>query len=466
MIQYGGSIILARLLTPKEMGVYAIALGTIGILGTFVSLGLTNFVIRERELTPEKFGTAFCVNALIGAFLATATLLLAGPIGHYMREDGVTQVMRFLALAPLIGVLDFPSTAIMQREMRFKPLAIIQVLRAALTATVTIVSAMNGQSYLSLAWGTLSGNLLGLVCVTALARPASRLKLSFAAWHEVSHFGSRMMLIGGVIGLAVRMPEFILGRLIGLAAVGIYSRASSMLSMVWDNVYSSMTHVLVPSLAEVNRTQPTLRPVYLKALAVITGLFWPAFGGVALLAGPLIHWMYGTQWTAAAPVLTLLCIGQMIQVAMTMTWEMFVIKGELNRQARFEIFRAAFLVLAFYLGAKVSMNAAAASRIAEALFTVALYGPHMRRMTGASYRDFALAYWGSLKLLLAALLPPALLMQAAGWRHDISLGYLFACVGAGAASWLVAAFITSHPAADEVRKALRSASGYLPLRAR
>ena len=77
VIQYGGSIILARLLSPKEMGVYTIALTTIALLTMLQSLGLNTFILREQNLTREKFGTAVCINAILNVVIAALVLATA-----------------------------------------------------------------------------------------------------------------------------------------------------------------------------------------------------------------------------------------------------------------------------------------------------------------------------------------------------------------------------------------------------
>ena len=117
VIQYGGSIILARLLSPKEMGVYTIALTTIALLTMLQSLGLNTFILREQNLTREKFGTAVCINAMLNVVIALLVLASAPLAGQYMREDGVREVMTLLALAPLLACLEFPSGTILYRDL-------------------------------------------------------------------------------------------------------------------------------------------------------------------------------------------------------------------------------------------------------------------------------------------------------------------------------------------------------------
>lgn len=456
VIQYGGSVVLARLLSPKEMGVYAIALSTVGLVAMINQFSLNMYIVREERLTPEKFGTAITINAALNVVLAAAVFLASPLAGQYMHDDGVRRVMAVLALSPLLGLFEFPAGTLAYRDQQFRALAAVQITKALVTTGATLYGAMHGWSYMSLAWGTLLGNLVGCVMITTIARPLRHFRLSLAFWREALHFGSRMMTISTINGIAGRLPDFIMGRLLGLAALGIYGRASGMLSLIWDNLYSSTTRVLVPSLAECNRNGHSLRPLYQRALVMLTGLFWPAFGGLAVLAGPFIHLLYGDQWGEAAPVLSLLCIAHMIGIGLTMTREVFTIKGEINQQARIELLRGICAVALFYLGATQGLLVAAASRIAEIIVIATFYGPALARMTDMRLRNFTSAYLKSAKLLVATVVPPGVLMHLAGWRHDISFGYLMACFASGAGAWLAAVFLTRHPLDQEIIKVLQA----------
>ena len=455
VIQYGGSVILARLLSPKEMGVYAIALSIVGLVALVNQLGLNMYIVREEHLTRDKIGTAVVINALLNLLLAAAVLLAAPFAGRYMHDDGVQRVLVVLALSPLVNLIEFPAATLMYRDQRFRGLAVVQVVKALLTTCVTLWLASLGWSYMSLTWGTLAGNLLGCTMLTAMSRPWLHMRLSLVHWREALRFGSRMMAVGIINGAAGRLPDFIMGRLLGLAALGIYGRAAGMLNLIWENLYSSTTRVLVPSLAEQHRTGQSLRPLYERSLMLLTGLFWPAFGGLAVLAGPFIHLLYGPKWIEAAPVLSLLCAAQIIGIGLTMTREIFTIKGELDRQARIETVRAVCAVGLFYVGATQGLLWAAASRIAEILVAAAFYGPALARMTDMRLRDFAAAYGRSGLLLAATVAPPAALMHHAGWRPDVSLAYRLACFLSGVAGWLAAVFLTRHPLDQEIVKVLQ-----------
>lgn len=136
----------------------------------------------------------------------------------------------------------------------------------------------------------------------------------------------------------------------------------------------------------------------------------------------------------------------MILVAITMTWEIFTATDRLHVQARIEFIRAIVALALFAAGCLISIEAAAASRILEAFFAVALYRRHLNKMTDTQTSDYWPIYGRNLALTVLAIGPAVSAMAINGWRADISLVLLFASVTLGALLWLGAVILTRHRA--------------------
>src|ERR1019366_1278350 len=144
-----------------------------------------------------------------------------------------------------------------------------------------------------------------------------------------------MLAISGVNMVAYRMAELVMGRMLGLSALGLYSRASGLNSLLWDNIYFLIVRVVFVDFAEQRRRGGSLRYSYLRILQMMTALLWPAFAGLAVISGPLVVTLYGEQWVAAAVPFSLLCLSSIVAVSIAMIWEVFVVCQETGRQARF-----------------------------------------------------------------------------------------------------------------------------------
>ena len=452
VLQFIGSVIVARLLSPYEMGVYAIAWAIIGVLNTLQSFGLAGFIVREKDLTPDVMASAFTVNTAISLFLAIAIASLSTLGGAFLHEAGVKRVMLVLAVLPLLGAGEFLPSSNLEREAQFKVIALVNTGRTAISQGLTVLLAFSGFSYMSMAYGQVAAGLFSLLVYNVVGRRHVGWRLCGREWRRISRFGFQMLAISGVDSIGLRLSDFLLGRLLGLSALGLYSRASGLNNLGWDNIYQVIGRVIFADLAAQKRRGAPLRPAYLRIVEMMTALLWPAFAGLAIVAGPFILAVYGQKWVAAAHPLVMLSLTSMVLVAIAMAWEIFVICEETGTQARLEFIRCGAALAMFAGGCLVNLTGAATAKLGEALFGAYLYRPHLERMTQTHWRDFAAIYLRSGALTLAAIAPAAVVMALHHASERAPLSELAFAIAAGVAFWVALLFGLGHPLAAEIRK--------------
>lgn len=451
VVFFGGSVLIARLLTPHEMGVFAIAMATIGVLNTLVAFDIGTYVVRATELHPSTMDSAFTVNGLLSCSISAAIYAFSVVEGAYLDSPDVAQVLSVLALSPLIGMFEFRPGTMLRREMNFRPISIINIAKTFVGTPLAVILAMNGYSFMSLAYSNIAGAVFGVICTNLVARRHVSLRLSLREGREMAIFGVHMMSIGGVAGIAARISEILLGNMLGLAALGLYSRASSIAGILFENVYGAITRVVFVKLSEDFRTKGTVRDIFLTSFEMILALMWPAQMGLAVLSGPAIYLLYGERWLAAAVPLSLLMIAQSVVLCFGMNWELFVIRHETARQVRFEAIRAVVGVMTFAFGCLFNITAAAVGRIAEGAFGFLLYQPHMSRMAETRPGEFLRIFMNSAGLTVAAVLPSLLLMIATGWSHRTSPSLIGGAILLGVVLWLAVLAVQRHPLLKEIR---------------
>ena len=449
IIQFGGSVVLSRLLTPYEMGVYAAASALIGILSVLQAFGVALFVIREAEIDQATLSSAFTVNALLSLLLSLVIVALSSTGALLLHAPGVRQVMLVLAATPLIGIFEFLPAVRLERDGAFQPIAVVSLLRAAVTTSVTVALAVFGYGYMSFPYGAVLAATASAAAFMIVGRQHVSFRVGLTAWRHIVRFGLQQLAIQGINTIGGRAAEFILGRLLGLDALGLYGRASNLNNLVWTNIHMVAGRVLLVSLAEQHRKTGELRDDYLRIVEVMTAFLWPIFAGLAVLAGPLIRIVYGQAWIAAAPPFAALAVSAILLVSITMTWEIFVIKNETGRQARFEFIRTAFGFTMFIAGCFLSLTAAASARIAEAVFSILIYRPHIERMTSTRLSDYIWIYIRSGTLTLTACAPAICVMAIYRWSPAVPLSWVFVAIAAGALLWALALRLTDHQLSRE-----------------
>jgi O-antigen/teichoic acid export membrane protein len=456
-VGFTGSVIVARLLSPAEMGVYAIAMAVLGIIQIVSAFGVGSYIVREASLTPDVLDSAFTLNGLLAVVLSLV-MVAASYGGSFLFGDaGAARVLRLLALGPLIGAFAFRPQTMMQRDMQFKTVALVNVGAILVNNVVTVAAAALGASYMSLAYASVAQALVTAVAYNLAAPHHVGFRTSTARWRAMTSFGLQIMSISGISMLLNRVQDFTLGRLLGLPALGLYVRASNTSNMIFDNLYGTATRVVFSQLAKDFRETGELSRPFLRAFQLITGVMWPFQLGLAVLAKPAIHLLFGARWLPAALPLSLLMVAQALTLCFGMNWELFVLRDETRRQTRLEITRSIISLAFFVVGCRFGLAGAATGAIAGSLFGWVVYFPHMNRLAEIAPGQLSRIYGAGVLLTLSAVTPSLILMVFTHWSPSTPIPWVAGSVGLGGLCWLGALVKLRHPLFEELRAIVRKA---------
>jgi O-antigen/teichoic acid export membrane protein len=455
VFQFTASIVLARTLTPYEMGIYALASAIVGVVSTIQSFGLVAFIVREEALTDEMISTVFSINAALAVLMSVCLFAISQLGGVAFHDSGVRDVLRVLAFLPMIGAIEFLPASQFERNGSFNIIAGIGMIKNLTITFVVIWLAFMHFRYMSIAYSQLTGAAVSAILYVVIGRRHWSNRIGFKHWRRVLSYGVQILAISGINSAANRSADLLLGRFLGLSALGLYGRAVNVNRMLWDNIHIVIGRVVFVELADQMRNTGSVRGAYLRTIDIVTALLWPAFAGLAILAGPFIYNVYGPRWTAAAIPLGLLCLASMILVSITMTWEIFVISEKTAEQTRIEFIRTAVGLALFAAGCTVSVSAAALARVADAVFSMILYRPHLERMTGTRLADFIPIYLRSGLLTVLTVAPAGLLMVGYRGSPVTPIGYVGAAVMLGAFIWGFGLMVLKHPLFLECKVLLR-----------
>ena len=452
VLQFGGSVALARLLTPYEMGVFAVAAAVMGVLGILQAFGLAVFVVREPQIDADLLASAFTVNLILAALVAFLVAGFSVAAGIFLHEPGVRRVTLVLAMIPLIGIFEFLPAARLERESQFRAIAMMNLVRAGASILVQVALAAAGLSYMSMAWGQIAGAVASAAGFTISGRQYVSFRLALTGWRQITLFGMQQLAIQGVNTLSQRISDLLIGRLLGLSALGLYGRANNLTGLLWTNAYMILGRVILVDLAEQSRTEMNLGNRYLRTVEVISALLWPSFAGLAILAGPLIYIVYGPAWVAAARPLSMLALASIGFISLGMTWQVFIVCNETSQLVRLEWTRSGIGFVLFAVGCFFSLSTAAAARILESFVAIAIYLPRVESITGTHRSDFLRIFRSSAIATVIPCSPAFILMTIYGWSPHVPVSLVAAAIAAGVAIWLGILHLMGHPLSHELRR--------------
>ena len=311
IISFALIIALARILTPAEIGVYAIA-GAVSILAMELrSLGVPQFIVREENLDDtlvrQALGMTVMVSWGLGAFIAVTAPLVA----DFYNEMALTNILWIMSLSFLIAPFTCIPMALLKREMEFGPVFIQQFVGAVVNAGSTITLVLLGYSYYGLAWGVLIGMIAELFVGIYYQPPGTPWIPSFTWLGKLVKFGFFTSTAQMVTRFSESIPDLVIGRFATMTDVGLFSRGLGTVLFLNRIIVSAVSAVILPHLSEVLRSGGSIEKEYLRAIKLQAAFTWPIFAVVNVAAFPMINALFGDQWDHAAALASVLAIWSM-----------------------------------------------------------------------------------------------------------------------------------------------------------
>lgn len=463
LITFAVGIALARLLTPAEYGLFALALSIAIVFEHVSGLGMLQALMQRQPLTPAH-ETAGLVLSLGGSVCCCLFLWAMAPTAAaWLRTPALASVLRGLSLLLLVRGSATLAEAHLYRDMAFGPLTGIRLTEKLVWAGVTLTLALQGSGTWALVSGSLAsgGVMTGLLWWTARRHPLV-CTWTWRAATDLLGFGTGSFCLTLATTLSHRLDVLIVGRELGGAAVGIYHRAAHLITLPLAAVMSPMNKVLLPALSQVQDDPTRLCRGYLAASRLAALAAIPLMVGLYGIAPVLIPVVYGPPWVAAVPVLQLLTIAGVCRILLTIQGVVVQAHGQVHAQAVRHWLWLGLIAVCGGVGSAWGVRGVAAGVcVATVIFLVSLTAMALR-VTGARVRDLITALRTG---LLASLAMGLCVWAVSVWLQDVSPGVvaLGALVVVGLLTYSVAVrwLLT---AADRHFLATISQQGPAPLR--
>jgi len=343
--------VLARLISPADFGVVSAALIVIGISTMFSRLGLGPALVQRPELERRHIDTAFATSALMGLGLGGLVYLLAPLGGQFFRTDGVTPVLRALAVVfPLQG-LAAVAGSLMMRELRFRWMANLDVISYGIGyGGVGITLALLGMGVWALVLGQIAQNVIKTAILLWGQPPRFWNLPERRAFQELMYFGGGFTLAKVANQLAQQGDYLVVGRFLGPSALGYYGRAYNLMSAPASGFGTILDSVLFPMMARVQDDAKRLATAYRRGVALIALVVLPASAAMLLLAPEVIQVLLGPRWTPVIVPFQILAAGMLFRTSSKMADSLTRATGAVFRRAWRQIVYAALVIGGAWVG--------------------------------------------------------------------------------------------------------------------
>lgn len=353
--------VLARLLAPEAYGLMALAAIVTNLAYLFRDMGTAAAVIQAKSVSPEMASTVHWTNVglglLIGVLIAAGAPLMA----HMFHEAGLANVLYLLALVfPMTG-LSVLHQALLERESKFSVVASAEIVAALAGLAVALVMAWRGAGVFSLVFQIIVATLVSTGIIVTRSAFRARRHWSAAEFKSIARFSGNLSLFNVVLYFSRNADSMVIGRILGTAALGVYSMAYRVMLFPLQNMTFVVSRVLYPVMSRKQDAVADVASLYLKAVGFIAFLTAPLMAGLFALREPFVNLMLGEKWHASAVILAWLAPVGFIQSLVSTTGTVLMARGSTGLMLRLGLMGAALQVAAFVVGARWGIEGVAAA---------------------------------------------------------------------------------------------------------
>ena len=386
VLTFGSTIVLARILSPMDFGIMAMVLPLFALVGMLRDFGLTAVTIQAATLSYAQANSLFWANVFLSVLLAALVLASAPLVGWFYHDLRAAQVTAAGALLMLIGGLAVQHSALLDRAMRFRSLAKVEIGSLVTTYATTLVLAIQLQSF----WALFLGNLVGSVAQTALTWRASTFQ---PGRPSLSGIRSMVKVGGHVTGanltsfLSRNLDTVLVARFSGASDAGIYDRSYKLLLLPLGLLAGPLNRLLQPILRDLWPDPAQFRRTYMVAMHALCLLLAPGVAISAALSEPLMLWLLGGQWVSAGQVYFWLALAGVLQPVSNSVYVLFMASERSEHFLRIGVLSATVMVVAFVLAAKFGVVMMAFAYFAASSLLLPIRFAHAVRGTPLRVRD-------------------------------------------------------------------------------
>jgi O-antigen/teichoic acid export membrane protein len=360
-MQFVTTAILAHLLSPADFGLLGMATVVTGFVALFKDLGTSAAIIHKKDISENLLSSIFWINVAFG-FLAMVVLFFLSPlIAAFYKEPRVEPLLKALSLSFFASGLGILHQAVLERQLAFSKLAILEITATLIGSVVGITAALLGCGTWSLVYQML---FVTIATTILLWRSSSWRPKLIVSWHEIKTVSSYSMNLTGfnIFNYFARNADnLLIGKFLGAQELGYYSLAYRLMFYPLQSISGVIGRVMFPLYSQIQADHDRFRDVYLKIAAAISFITFPLMLVLLALTQPVIVTVFGSQWIPVVLLVKILIPVGMAQSIVTTVGMIYQSKGRTDWMFRWGIFSGAIVTIGFVIGLQWGVIGVAAS---------------------------------------------------------------------------------------------------------
>jgi len=343
------TLVVARLLSPSDYGIFGMATLYLGLLQLLSEFGIGAAIVAQEEVDPEDASQLNTVAVSIG--LAGAALLCATSplVAWFFKTPRLVLVLIAMSGTFVISSLRTVPWALLQRDLRFKRLAIYDVIQSVVLAAASIALAAAGFGYWTLVLAALMSAVLS-VALTLWHHPTPFARPNFGRVRDTLTLGGDV-LVQRISWYGYSNADFLIaGRVLGQHALGSYTLAWTLANIPIDKLAGTILQVTPGVFARARSDVRELQRYLLRITEFLMLVIAPITVGMALVAPVFVHAILGLHWEPIIPALQVLSVYATVRVMMPLFSQVLLVQGLQRYATRVNVVLVIFMPPVFFFG--------------------------------------------------------------------------------------------------------------------
>jgi O-antigen/teichoic acid export membrane protein len=353
------SIVLARLLLPEHFGIVGIALVAWEIIRLFGNLGIGAKLIYQQSEVEKYAASAFWLNIIISLALAIITAAVAPYVASFYNNDLVRPILMLFSLAFVIHSFGSTHLALLNKELAFKKIVLIEIILTLLSKSFAIGMAFTGFGVWSLVVPEVIASPFRVIALWIVNpwRPGFRLNIKY--WKDIFRFGFNYLGADLTRYLNINGDYMIIGKMLGERSLGLYTFAYNLANLPFDNIVGVMAKVAFPTFSKLQNDIRRFQTVFLRMTKITSLVSFPLLVELFVLADLIVPLVYGNKWRESIVPLQIIAGFVLFRVFSSPSGQVLFALGRPDLLFRFNLIQAPFLLGGVFIGSRYGIEGAA-----------------------------------------------------------------------------------------------------------
>lgn len=305
------SIVLARILAPKDYGTIALVTVFTTILQVFVDSGLGTALIQKKDADNLDFSSVFFFNFAVCLILYLCMFISAPFIAEFYNDVSLTPVVRVISLTIVISGVKGIQQAYVSRHMMFKRFFFSTIGGTIFSAFLGIVLAYTGFGVWALVAQQLSNTAIDTLILWLTVKWRPKRMFSWTRLRGLLKFGWKLLISALLDTCYNNLRNLIIGKMYSSSDLAFYNQGDKFPKVIVTNINTSIDSVLLPTMSSAQDDRERVKNMTRRAIKTSTYVMAPLMMGMAFCAEPIVQLVLTDKWLPCVPYLRIFCITYM-----------------------------------------------------------------------------------------------------------------------------------------------------------